>query len=313
MRKILVTGGAGFIGSSLAEKLVQNSDNYVVIADNLLTGFTHNLPSKSYKNWKFIKCNVNNYADIAAIMVSHAFDYVFHYAAVVGVQRTLNNPVMVLDDIQGLKNLLSLCKNTGVKRIFYASSSEVYGESVTYPQDEISTPLNSRLPYAVVKNIGEAFCTSYHKEFGLDYTIFRFFNTYGPKQSTDFVISKFLQQAINQQPITIHGDGKQSRTFCYIDDNIDASLVAFYNNHYVNAVVNIGNDIETSILELAQAILSVTKSTSPILHHPALKEGDMKRRCPNLDRMRVLLARKAISLEAGLEKLLASGRFRKHQ
>ena len=196
MRRILVTGGAGFIGSSLAEKLIENSDNYVVIVDNFLTGKSEKLPNCSKSNWKFIKGDVNNYTDISAIMFSHRFDYVFHYAAVVGVQRTLKNPVKVLEDIKGIENILSLSKNTGVKRVFYASSSEVYGESITYPQDEISTPLNSRLPYAVVKNVGEAFCTSYQQEYGLDYTLFRFFNTYGPKQSTDFVVSKFLKAAL---------------------------------------------------------------------------------------------------------------------
>ena len=103
---------------------------------------------------------------------------------------------MVLEDIQGIKNVLDLCKSTGVKRVFYSSSSEVYGEPVELPQHEHTTPLNSRLPYAIVKNVGEAFCRSYQQEFGLEYTIFRFFNTYGPKQSTDFVMSKFLKKPL---------------------------------------------------------------------------------------------------------------------
>ena len=309
MRRILVTGGAGFIGSSLAEKLIENSDNYVVIVDNFLTGKKEKLPKNTQNNWKFIKGDVNNYADISAIMFSHRFDYVFHYAAVVGVQRTLKNPVKVLEDIEGIKNILNLSKNTGVKRVFYASSSEVYGESITYPQDEISTPLNSRLPYAVVKNIGEAFCTSYQQEYGLDYTLFRFFNTYGPKQSTDFVVSKFLKAALANENLTIHGDGLQSRTFCYVDDNIAAVLQTFNNQQYINTVVNIGNDIETNILQLAQTIIKVTHSQSKIVHLPALKEGDMKRRLPNLDRMRTLIERPLVTLEEGIKKLIASGNF----
>mgnify|MGYP006253064753 CR=1 FL=1 len=309
MRRILVTGGAGFIGSSLAEKLIENSDNYVVIVDNFLTGKKEKLPKNTQNNWKFIKGDVNNYADISAIMFSHRFDYVFHYAAVVGVQRTLKNPVKVLEDIEGIKNILNLSKNTGVKRVFYASSSEVYGESITYPQDEISTPLNSRLPYAVVKNIGEAFCTSYQQEYGLDYTLFRFFNTYGPKQSTDFVVSKFLKAALANEDLTIHGDGLQSRTFCYVDDNIAAVLQTFNNQQYINTVVNIGNDIETNILQLAQTIIKVTHSQSKIVHLPALKEGDMKRRLPNLDRMRTLIERPLVTLEEGIKKLIASGNF----
>ncbi|MGB1205388.1 MAG: NAD-dependent epimerase/dehydratase family protein [Chitinophagales bacterium] len=309
MRRILVTGGAGFIGSSLAEKLIENTDNYVVIVDNFLTGKREKLPSNSQNNWKFIKGDVNNYTDISAIMFSHRFDYVFHYAAVVGVQRTLKNPVKVLEDIKGIENILNLSKNTGVKRVFYASSSEVYGESITYPQDEISTPLNSRLPYAVVKNIGEAFCTSYQQEYGLNYTLFRFFNTYGPKQSTDFVVSKFLKAALANEDLTIHGDGLQSRTFCYVDDNIAAVLQTFNNQQYVNTVVNIGNEVEVNILQLAETIIKVTSSQSKIVHLPALKEGDMQRRLPNLDRMRTLIERPLVTLEEGLKKLIASGNF----
>src|SRR5437588_12842334 len=122
---------------------------------------------------------------------------------------------MVLDDIKGIQNVLHLAKNTGVKRVFFSSSSEVYGEPVEFPQNEFTTPLNSRLPYAVVKNVGEAFLRSYKQEFDLDYTIFRFFNTYGPKQSSDFVMTKFIKAALANDRITIYGDGSQTRTFCY--------------------------------------------------------------------------------------------------
>lgn len=304
MPNILITGGAGFIGSSLADSLVQNPQNYITIADNLLTGDLKKLPNRQYNNWKFVKCDVNKYADIAALMCSHRFDYVFHYAAMVGVQRTLNYPVMVLNDIQGIKNILELCKNTGVQRVFYASSSEVYGESVTYPQDEINTPLNSRLPYAIVKNVGEAFCRSYRQEYGLDYTIFRFFNTYGPKQSPDFVVSKFIESALANEPITVHGDGSQSRTFCYIDDHIQATTKAFYHNLFINDVVNIGTDTETNMLQLAQTIIAVCNSQSPIVHIPPRKEGEMNRRVPQLDRMKVLLDQTPISLHQGIGQIV---------
>ena len=308
MRKILITGGAGFIASSLADALIADPKNYVVIVDNLLTGQKSHLPKKG-DNWRFIRCDVNKMEDLQPVMVSHSFDYVFHYAAVVGVQRTLNAPILVLDDIDGIKNILNLCKNTGVKRIFYASSSEVYGETVRFPQDEINTPLNSRLPYAVVKNAGESFCRSYKEEYDLDYTIFRFFNTYGPKQSTDFVVSKFLRMAVNDEPITVYGDGLQSRTFCYIDDNIEASLNAFESDIYINDVFNIGNDKEVTILELAQTIIRLTGSASEIIHLPPLKEGDMRRRLPNIDRMKKILNHPLVTLDEGISKLLAHKQF----
>ncbi len=242
-------------------------------------------------------------------MTSYRFDYVFHYAAVVGVKRTLANPVMVLDDIQGIKNILDLSKNTGVKRVFYSSSSEVYCEPVELPQNEHTTPLNSRLPYAIVKNVGEAFCKSYHDEFNLDFTIFRFFNTFGPKQSTDFVISKFLRAALSNHDITIYGDGNQTRTFCFIDDNIEASIKIFEQNLFVNDVINVGNDILFTIKDLAELIIKLTNSKSKIVYLPPLKEGDMTRRQPDITKMKSVLERDLLPLEDGLKKLIESGVF----
>ncbi|HNT51115.1 MAG TPA: NAD-dependent epimerase/dehydratase family protein [Cyclobacteriaceae bacterium] len=302
MTKILITGGAGFIGSSLAEKLLANSEYLVVLIDNLLTGDLRKIPGQ--RNCKFIKCDVNHYQDIAAIMTSYQFDYVFHFAAVVGVKRTLENPVLVLNDLNGIRNILELSKNTGVKRFFFSSSSEVYGEPVELPQNEETTPLNSRLPYAVVKNVGEAFCRSYQQEFGLSFTIFRFFNTYGPRQSTDFVISKFIKAALSNLPITIYGKGLQTRTFCYIDDNVDCMIRILEQNLVVNDVINIGSDQNYTILQLAQAIIELTGSKSEIVYLPPLKEGDMTRRQPDASKMKKILNRELLALDKGISKIL---------
>lgn len=306
---ILVTGGAGFIASALVEKLAANPDFFVVIVDNLLTGSQDKIPTSKHDNIRFIRCDVNHYIDLSTVMMSHQFEYVFHYAAVVGVQRTLDNPVMVLRDLQGFKNILELSKNSGVKRVYFSSSSEVYGEPVELPQNEETTPLNSRLPYAIVKNAGEAYLKSYQKEFGLEYTIFRFFNTYGPKQSKDFVISRFVAAALKGEDITINGDGRQTRTFCYIDDNTDACLNAFYKNEVVNDVVNIGSNKELTIRELAEKVIAVTGSKSKIIFGPSLSEGDMTRRMPDTRKMEKLLNREPVSLEDGLKKLIADTRF----
>lgn len=305
MIKILVTGGAGFVGSSLADKLLERGKYFVVSVDNLLTGDIRKV-SKHLNN-QFIKCDVNNYHEIAAIMTSFQFDFVFHYAAVVGVKRTIENPIMVLEDLQGIKNILNLSKNTGVKRVFFSSSSEVYGEPVELPQHEETTPLNSRLPYAVVKNVGEAFCRSYEKEYGLPFTIFRFFNTYGPKQSTDFVISKFVNAALKNEPITIYGAGKQTRTFCHIDDNTNCILSILENNLLINDVINIGNEKDVTILQLAELIIRLTKSKSKIEFLPPLREGDMTRRQPDNSKMKSILGRELISLEEGLSKIIEKG------
>jgi len=304
MKKILITGAAGNIGSALADRLLSHKEYKVVGVDNFLTGNVSKLPPAENTNFSFIKADVNNFQEISSIMTSYRFDYVFHYAAVVGVKRTLDNPALVLDDIQGIKNILDLAKNTGVNRIFYSSSSEVYGEPVEFPQNEMTTPLNSRLPYAVVKNVGEAFLRSYHKEYNLDFTIFRFFNTYGSRQSQDFVVSKFIIQALQRESLTIYGNGSQSRTFCYIDDNIDTTMLCLEKNLCVNDVMNVGNDEEMSVKELASRIIQVTKSSSKIEFLPALKEGDMTRRKPDNTKMRDILGRPLTSLEEGLKKTI---------
>jgi UDP-glucose 4-epimerase len=303
-RSILVTGGAGFVGSAIAQKLADDAANYVVVVDNLHTGSIQKLPVSKYGNVKFIKANVNDFKDISSIFNAYRFEYVFHYAALVGVKRTLENPVMVLNDITGIKNVLNLSKNTGVKRVFFSSSSEVYGEPVEFPQNEHTTPLNSRLPYAIVKNVGEAYLRSFKQEYDLDFTIFRFFNTYGPQQSSDFVMSRFINAALTNSDITIYGDGSQTRTFCYIDDNVDACLSAFYNNKVLNDVVNIGTDNEITILDLARRIIDITGSSSQIVFLPALKEGDMTRRCPDNSRMKELLDRPLTSLDEGIRRLI---------
>jgi nucleoside-diphosphate-sugar epimerase len=299
--KILITGGAGFIGSSLAIRLLQNPLYYVVIVDNLLTGEIAKVPL--HERCKFIKGDVNNYNDISTIMTAYKFDYVFHYAAVVGVKRTTENPVMVLNDLQGIRIILDLCKNTSVKRIFFSSSSEVYGEPVELPQNEDTTPLNSKLPYAVVKNVGESFCRSYQREYGLDYTIFRFFNTYGPKQSIDFVISRFLRLALRNEPVTIYGNGQQNRTFCYVDDNTECAVRILERDLLVNDVINIGSEHPVTILELAELIIRITNSQSKIQFLPPLKEGDMSRRQPDASKMKGILGKEMISLEEGLKRI----------
>ena len=304
MSKILVTGGAGNVGGALARKLAENRKYEVIIADDLSTGSKSKLPSRTYKNWKFVHCDVNNYKEISELMLVNQFDFVFHYAAVVGVKRTQENPINVLNDIDGIRNVLQLSKNSSVKRVFFSSSSEVYGEPVELPQHEQTTPLNSRVPYAVVKNVGESFFRSYEKVYGLPYTIFRFFNTYGPNQSMDFVISKFLDAALRGDDITIYGDGSQTRTFCYVDDNVNACIKIFEENHILNDVINIGGAKEYKIIDVAKTIINISGSSSKIIHLPPLPEGDMTRRMPDNTKMLKILNKELISLEDGIKKMI---------
>lgn len=150
---------------------------------------------------------------------------------------------------------------------------------------------------------------SFKREYDLDFTIFRLFNTYGPKQSSDFVISKFLIAALKDKDITIYGDGSQTRTFCFIEDHLDATMNAFYNNLLVNDVANIGSDNEMSMLELAKFIIKQTNSRSAIVHLPALAEGDMTRRRPDVTKMKDLLNRDFTSLESGLNLILKNSQY----
>jgi len=304
LKKILVTGGAGFIGSTLVSVLSNTGRYSLTVIDNLSTGKIDNI--KNILNVNFVKCDVNRFDDVSGVFYSSRFDYVFHFAAVVGVQRTLANPVSVLEDIEGIRNILLLSKNTGVRKIFFASSSEVYGEPVSLPQHEYSTPLNSRLPYAIVKNVGEAYCRSFYREYGLKYQILRFFNTYGPRQSSDFVVSRFLSAALNGTDITIFGDGSQTRTFCFIDDNIDCIVKLICDEQLSYETVNIGSDICVTILELARLVIKLTGSTSRVIHLEALKEGDMSRRQPDNQIMMQILDRPLVSLESGLGRILTS-------
>ena len=280
-----------------------------MILDNLLTGSEKKIPISQHGNIEFVKCDVNNYNQLTDIFLSHQFHTVFHFAAVVGVKRTLDRPLLVLNDLNGMRLLLNLCATSKVKRVYYSSSSEVYGEPVEFPQNERTTPLNSRLPYAIVKNAGEAFLKAYQKEYDMDYTVFRFFNTYGPKQSPDFVISRFIRAALKNEDLHINGDGSQTRTFCYIDDNIETCVKCFEQDKYINDVINIGSDAEFSILQLAQEIIRITGSRSKIIFVPALTEGDMSRRKPDNSTMMQLLNRELLPLEKGIQKILENPAF----
>lgn len=301
-RKVLITGAAGNVGSALARTLLARK-YHVVCVDNLSTGSRKKLPAVG-ELFRFVKADANDYGEIASIFYANRFDFVFHFAAVVGVKRTLENPLAVLRDIEGFKNVLSLSKNTGVRRMFFSSSSEVYGEPVTLPQHEETTPLNSRLPYAIVKNLGEAFFRSYQLEHDLPYTIFRLFNTYGPNQSEDFVVPRFLNAALRGDPITIYGDGGQSRTFCYVEDTVAAMVGCLEKDMFVNDVLNVGSDVERRIIDVARLILELTGSKSQVEHLPPLKEGDMTRRKPDIERMKEVLGRPLVPLEQGIQTLI---------
>jgi len=305
VKKILVTGGAGNIGSSLVAGLLKSENYHISILDNLSTGSLENLPQSSESLWRFIDCDVNNLNQLKQALKKDTFNYIFHYAALVGVERTQKNPLKVLEDIEGIKNILNLAVDCKAERIFYSSSSEVYGEPVEIPQNETTTPLNSKLPYAIVKSVGESFMRTFHDHHQLEFTIMRFFNTYGPRQKNDFVISKFIELALQNKDITIYGDGSQTRSFLHVDDNVEFTIKILENNKLLNDVVNVGSDVEMKIIDLAHLIIETLKSESKIIFLPPLKEGDMTRRKPDISKMKKVYGKEIISLEEGIQ-LVAS-------
>ena len=255
MNKVLITGGAGNIGSSLVRGLLKTGKYVVTVMDNLSTGSLKNLPNDYQENFNFLDGDVNSLEDLTKVFRDNNFNYVFHYAALVGVERTQQNPLKVLEDIEGIKNILNLSVEHSIDRVFYSSSSEVYGEPVEIPQNEITTPLNSKLPYAIVKSVGESFMRTFNEHHGLNFTIMRFFNTYGPRQKNDFVISKFIELALKNKDLTIYGDGSQTRSFLHVDDNIEFTIKILEEKKLINDVVNVGSDIEITIIDLAKLII----------------------------------------------------------
>ena len=306
MKKVLITGGAGNIGSSLVRGLLNTGKYHVTVLDNLSTGSAKNIPNAQQQNFNFFNGDVNYLKDVIKVFRDNNFDYVFHYAALVGVERTQQNPLKVLEDIEGIKNILNLSVEHNIDRIFYSSSSEVYGEPVEIPQNEITTPLNSKLPYAIVKSVGESFMRTFHEHYGLDFTIMRFFNTYGPRQKNDFVISKFIESASENKDLTIYGDGSQTRSFLHVDDNIEFTIKILEEKKLINDVVNVGSDVEITIIDLANLIIESLNSKSKIVFLPPLKEGDMTRRQPDISKMKSVFNKEIISLKDGIQDV-ASG------
>lgn len=272
----LVTGGCGFIGYHLCKKLLSLGHS-VVVVDNLSTGSKSNEIKDS--EIKYIYGDTNSLDCVNALFSGYQFTYVYHLAAVVGVQLTLSNPLLVLEDLKGIDLIFKFSASSSVEKLFFASSSEVYGEPFVIPQNEITTPLNSRLPYAIVKNAGEAYGLAHREQSSLNSTSLRFFNAYGPRQRNDFVISLFIESAIANRPLNIYGDGSQTRTFCHVEDT--ANCMTNLLNPSINIEsINIGSDIQITINELAQKIIKFTNSSSKIQYIPSLPKGDMTRRQP---------------------------------
>ncbi len=305
---VLVTGGAGFVGSHLCDRLLQMAAQ-VVVVDDLSTGKKENLADALVtKKLIFIKGNANQAPVLKKVFARYQPKYVFHLAAMVGVLRTLKDPLMVMDDLDGFKNIFSLANRYKVKKFVFASSSEVYGEPESFPEHEEHTPFNARLPYAVVKLCGETYARAYFESYKMPSSSLRFFNVYGPRQSNSgygFVVGIFLRAALENKPLPIIGDGLQTRDFTYIDDVVDGLLRTLVIPSSNGEAFNLGTGKETSIMQLARTILKVTGSKSGLKFFPARKKGDMSRRVADIRKsLKVLRWRAKMPLAMGLRKTL---------
>lgn len=308
MKTYLVTGGAGFIGSHLCERLAKDG-NKVICLDNLSSGRFENINHIKGK-FEFVKADVNEQKEVESIFKKNKFDGVFHYAATVGVKRTLENPIMVMNDIIGIRNILRLSNIYKARKVVFASSSEVYGEPVEIPEVE-SGHVNAKMPYAVVKLAGETYCDAYLKKYGLRTCSLRFFNVYGPQQECSdygFVVGIFIKQVLKDRNPTVYGDGTQTRDFVYIDDNIEASIRAM-ELEAPTGPINIGTGKPTTIYDLAELIIKLCEKKDrlePVLVPMPEGRYDIKHRFPNVSKMQKLLNfRPKYKLEEGLKKTIA--------
>jgi UDP-glucuronate decarboxylase len=299
----LVTGGAGFIGSHLCERLLQEGHE-VICVDNFYTGTKDN-----------IKHLMNNpYFEIIRHDITFPLyvevDEIYHLACPASPVHYQNDPVFTIKTaVHGTINMLGLAKRTKAK-IILASTSEVYGDPEVHPQSEEYwgnvNPIGPRACYDEGKRCAETLFFDYHRQHKVKIKIARIFNTYGPRMQINDgrVISNFIVQALRGEDITVYGDGSQTRSFCYIDDMVEGLIRLMNTPDEITGPINLGNPNETPILELAQKIIELTGSNSKIVFKP-LPQDDPRRRCPDITKAKIILNwEPKISLEEGLKRTI---------
>jgi len=304
--RLLVTGAAGFLGSNICDRLLDEGHE-VIGMDNFVTGSPDNLAHLAGNdNFSFIRHDVSNF-----IFVPGKIDAVMHFASPASPNPSspfgyLNLPIQTLKaGALGTHNTLGVARAQKA-RFILASTSEIYGDPLEHPQTEEYwghvDPIGPRSVYDEAKRFAEALTMAYHRFHGVDTRVVRIFNTYGPRMHLDDgrVVPNFLQQAINGQPLTIYGDGSQTRSFCYVDDLIDGIYRLLISDEH--RPVNIGNPVETTILEFAESINRITGNKAGITYQPdARGKGDPQRRQPDISRAKEILGwEPRISLEEGL-------------
>lgn len=309
--KCIVTGGAGFLGSFLCEKLLSEG-HQVICVDNLLTGSEENIDLfKDNPNYSFIKYDVNH-----SLPEDLEADFIFHLASPASPNH--HSPISyhalafetMMVNTRGTNKLLEFAETKKI-RFLFASTSEVYGDSQVSPQSEeyrgnVSTT-GPRSVYDESKRFGETLTAYYQREKGVDTRIVRIFNTYGPRMNKDDMrmIANFIQQALKNEPITVFGDGAQTRSLCFVTDTIDGIYSLMMKENLAGEVVNIGNNEEHTVLEYAELVKKLTNSKSEIVFNEELPEDDPKQRQPDITKAKELLNwEPKVDLENGLTKII---------
>ena len=307
--KALVTGGAGFIGSNLCARLVREG-HQVVCVDNLITGSRANLAAlEGQPGFQYVQHDV---IQPFGPELDQPVDAVFHLASPASPVGYFRNPLATaLVNSVGAHHALELARRRGAK-LLLASTSEVYGDPLEHPQREEYwgnvNPVGIRSPYDEGKRFAEALTMIYVREYGVDARIVRIFNCYGPNSdpSDGRIVPNFITQALTGQPITVYGDGAQTRSLCYVSDLVDGLVRALRTPGTAGRVYNLGNPEEHTVLEFAQVIRRLASSTSEIVFHSCARQDDPQRRCPDIARARRELGwSPRVGLEEGLELTIA--------
>lgn len=302
MKRILVTGGAGFIGSHLCKELLETG-HYVICLDNLFTGSLDNInPLLSNQNFEFIEQDIITPIDIK-------IDQIYNLACPASPPHYQYNPVKTLKaSVNGIENMLELAKKYNAT-LLQASTSEVYGNPLEHPQKESYwgnvNPIGPRSCYDEGKRCAETMMTDYNRQFGTDIKIVRIFNTYGPNMHPNDgrVVSNFIMQALRGEDITIYGDGMQTRSFCYVSDLV-RGLIAMMNKPDFRGPVNLGNPSERTMLDLAEIIIRKTNSASKLVYKPLPNDDPVKRK-PDITLAKAQLGwAPEVDIEHGLENTI---------
>ena len=305
MSLYLVTGGAGFIGSNIVERLVERGEQVRVI-DNFITGKRENL-APFMDNIELVEGDIRNIDDLKK--ACKGVDYILHQAALRSVPKSVDNPLLTNEiNINGTLNLLMIAREMNVKRVVYASSSSIYGERTDFPEKEADLP-QPISPYAVSKLTGEYYCQTFSATFGLETVSLRYFNVFGPRQNPESkysaVIPAFISRILADKPPIVESDGRQSRDFTYVSNVVDTNLSAATKAGISGQVFNVACGKTTTILDIVKGVNKILKKTLKPEFVPK-RQGDVKKTIADISKLQIILNLKPrIQFKEGLEKTVA--------